>query len=137
VANHIYPRYLSLVLHPGIDLTDGNVVAALVNNSASYNSANTDFSSLSGNQVGGSVTPGSPTVTGAVFSANSVTFSSISAGLYVQAIVLYHVNGGAKDLIAWLDTGTGLPITSTSGANITVDWNGSSPSGTIITATGP
>jgi len=112
----------------------GTWKAALLNNSATYNNANTQFSDVSANQIGSSNTlTGNAVSAPGVCSSDSTTFTSISSSLTVKAIVIYiDLGGGVTRLMAWFDTGTGLPLTTT-GTNITVDWNATVSHGTVFT----
>lgn len=61
-----------------------------------------------------------------VADADDITFTSVS-GTSVEAIVLYRHTGteSTSQLIAYIDTGTGLPVTP-NGGNITVSWSAGS-----------
>lgn len=63
------------------------------------------------------------TVTNGVADADDVTFTSVS-GDPVEAIVIYKHTGteSTSRLIAYLDSGTGLPVTP-NGGNITIQWD--------------
>lgn len=63
------------------------------------------------------------TVTDGVADASDVTFSAVT-GASVEAIVLYKHTGveSTSRLIAYIDTGTGLPVTP-NGGDITVQWD--------------
>jgi ApbE superfamily uncharacterized protein (UPF0280 family) len=63
------------------------------------------------------------TVTNGVADADDVTFTAVT-GATVEALVIYKHTGTAATsrLIAYLDTGTGLPVTP-NGGNITVQWD--------------
>ena len=65
-----------------------------------------------------------------VLSANSVTFTGVASGLTVKYIIVYYDTGSATFLAFCDDTGTGLPYTTT-GANVLVNWSGTSTSGVI------
>lgn len=69
---------------------------------------------------------GSRTTTNGVADGADITFSSVPAGDAVQGILIYHHTGveGTSELIAWVDTGTGLPVTP-NGGDITIQWNAS------------
>ena len=139
MSNHIYPIACHDFLTGDIPWVSGTLKAALLNTGASYNSANTIYGDVSAHQEGTPVTLSSQAVSaGAVASAGSATFSGVTATHVVHAIVLFidPGAGGAQRLIAWWDTVVGLDLTAT-GADITVDWNGTTPTGTIITAVGP
>lgn len=63
------------------------------------------------------------TVTGGVADADNVTFSAVS-GDSVEAIVIYQHTGNSATarLIAYIDSGTGLPVTP-NGGDITIQWS--------------
>lgn len=63
------------------------------------------------------------TVVDGVADANDVTFTAVT-GASVEAIVLYKHTGveSTSRLIAFIDSGTGLPVTP-NGGNITVAWD--------------
>ena len=60
---------------------------------------------------------------GGAADANDVTFTTVS-GASIEAIILYKDTGvdGTSDLIAYIDTATGLPITP-NGGDIIVTWD--------------
>lgn len=71
------------------------------------------------------------TVTTGVADANDVTFTAVASGAAISAIIIFQssaVTGGAdvaatsQRLIAYIDTGTGLPVTP-NGGDITVTWD--------------
>jgi hypothetical protein len=73
----------------------------------------------------------SKTGTSGVANAASVTFSAVAANANSHVVVLFQasaVGGGAdvaataQRLIAWIDTGTNLPVTP-NGGDITVTWD--------------
>lgn len=87
----------------------------------------------SGNRIATSGALTSKTVTAGVADAADVTFTAVT-GASVEAIVIYQssaVTGGAdvadtaQRLIAYIDTGTGLPFTP-NGGDITVQWDNGS-----------
>jgi len=65
------------------------------------------------------------TVAAGVFDADNVTFTAVS-GNSVESVNLLKDTGttSTSDLIAYFDTGTGLPVTP-NGGDITVTWNAS------------
>jgi hypothetical protein len=133
VANSLYPKYLDDLLNGAYDTVTASIGCALLNNSASYSSSDTDFTALVANRIGSTVDLTGVTLTGVTISANSVTFTGISASLTVKAVVLFHDTGGGASgaLIAWFDTGTGLPLT-TDGSDVTVNWNNTPTAGNIF-----
>jgi hypothetical protein len=69
---------------------------------------------------------------GGVLSANSVTCTGYTTGNVATWIVCYYNPSSPQYPVFACNVGTGLPYTTT-GANITIDWNGASPSGPIFT----
>jgi len=63
------------------------------------------------------------TTSGGAADANDITFTSVT-GASIEAIVLYKDTGtdATSPLIAFIDTGTGLPITP-NGGDIIVTWD--------------
>ena len=77
-------------------------------------------------RVGSSVTIASgKTVTDGVADGVDITFSSVAAGDAIQALVIFKDTGAeaTSPLIAYIDTGTGLPVTP-NGGDITIQWDG-------------
>lgn len=77
------------------------------------------------------VTLGTKTITSGVADAADSTFTAVTAGAAVPAILIYQasaVTGGAdvaataQRLIAFIDTATGLPVTP-NGGDIVVAWD--------------
>lgn len=58
--------------------------------------------------------------------ADDVTFPAVPSGNQIGAILIYKQDAGGTDndtvLMAWLDTATGLPITS-NGGDIIITWD--------------
>jgi hypothetical protein len=107
--------------------------AALVSG-YTFSSSHTYISDITGN--GGTLVSTSGALTtvthsAGVASADNVTFTSVTTGYTITSIIVYMssaVTGGAdlatsaQRLIAYYDTGTGLPV-ATNGGNITVNWS--------------
>lgn len=83
-----------------------------------------------GTLVATSAALASKAVTSGVADAADVTFSAVASGAAITGILVFQssaVGGGAdvaataQRLIAWYDTGTGLPVTP-NGGDITVQW---------------
>jgi hypothetical protein len=70
--------------------------------------------------------------TAGVASANSLTLTGIAASLTATWVVVFFNNGVVNFPILADNVGTGLPYT-TLGTNITIDWNGATPSGPLFT----
>lgn len=76
-----------------------------------------------GARIAVSSTLGSPTHTAGVADASDVTVTAVS-GASVERLVIYQHTGtdATSDLVASIDTATGLPVTP-NGGNITVAWD--------------
>lgn len=125
MANTLYPKGKQKFLGAEIDLDTDTIKAALIDSSASYNSAHEFWSSLVGDVVGTPQTLASVTLTNGVFNAANVTFSAVS-GNPVAAVVIFKDTGSSatSPLIAWIDTTAGGPIAVTpSGGSIIVNWD--------------
>lgn len=130
MANGLYAKAKEGLLNGTINWATGNIKAVLVDTgtyspSLSTNQYLSDITS--GARIATSANLTSKTVTGGVADAADVVFSAVS-GATVEAVVLYQDTGTAStsSLIAFIDTGTGLPITP-NGGDITIQWlNGSS-----------
>lgn len=61
------------------------------------------------------------TITGGVFDADDLTLSSVT-GDEAESIVLYNDTHASDELLLYIDTATGLPVTP-NGADITVQWD--------------
>ena len=126
MANALYDKGRENFLNGNIDWTADNIKVVLVD-AADYtvDLVNHDF--LDDIAVGGRVaTSGnlsSKTSTAGVADAADVTFSSVT-GDQSEALVIYRDSGTAStsELIAYIDTATGLPVTP-NGGDITVTWD--------------
>ena len=92
-----------------------------------FNAAHTTIASVtgaSGTIVASSGAFTNKTLTGGVADADDVTFTAVAAGAAIPAVVIYRegASDSARDLIAYMDTGTGLPVTP-NGTDITVAWD--------------
>jgi hypothetical protein len=128
MANALYAKAKEAILNADIDLLVDNIKVVLVDTGVyTPNLATDDFLSdisapariaTSGNLASKSTTDG-------VFDAADITLTSIT-GNSVEAIVIYKDTGSAatSPLIAYIDTGTGLPITP-NGGDIVLQWSGS------------
>jgi hypothetical protein len=134
MANALYPLWKQNILKADanyeLDSAEGTtgVYAALVDTGTyTYSAAHQFYSSLSGIAGTDQEILTKTQVTG-TFDGDNLTFTAVSAGNNIEAIVLYRKNAGANTtwpLIAYLDTGiSGLPVTP-NGGNITVTWNAS------------
>lgn len=128
--NKLFPRYKEALLGSGVNLVSGAIKAQLVDTGAYTQSDSHQFLSSvpAAARVGAAVTLASKTVTGGVFDAADVTFSSVPAGSgtadKAEALIIFRDSGteGTSELIAYIDTATGLPITP-NGGNVSVAWD--------------
>ena len=105
-------------------MVDDTIKVVLVDTGTyTYNAAHDFYNDLSG-ILGTGVELGSRTVTLGVFDAADVTFTTPSAGTTIEALVIYKDTGNVatSNLIAYIDTGTGLAFT-TNGADIDIVWD--------------
>jgi hypothetical protein len=126
MASVIYPNAKEQFLSGGIDLTTDVIRAVLIDTGTyTYSAAHEDYADLSGVVGSESDAFGSKTVTDGVFDAANITFTAVT-GASVEAIVIFQDTGVAANdlLIAYIDSGTGLPVTP-NGGDITISWSGS------------
>ena len=126
MASAIYPITKKAFLDADCDLLTVVVKAVLIDaGTYTYNAAHNFYDDLSGVVGTESAALDGKTTTGGVFDANNITFSAVT-GATVEAIVLFEDSGDAATdrLIAYIDTGTGLPVTP-NGGDITISWNNS------------
>ncbi|RDJ35548.1 MAG: hypothetical protein DWQ19_12080 [Crenarchaeota archaeon] len=127
MANALYDTGRAAFLNAQIDWTDDNIKCVLVDtDDYSVNLSTHDFLAdiPAGARVATSGNLAGKTSTAGVADANDVTFSGVS-GDECEAIVIYKDSGDAatSQLIAYIDTATGLPVTPT-GGDITIAWDG-------------
>jgi hypothetical protein len=127
MANLLFPSYKNLILQGGLNLSSLTIKAALIDTGAYTYSAAHDFLDdvPGGAIIGTAQTIGSKTFTAGVFDGADVTFTAVT-GATVEAILIFNDTGTAStsNLIALIDTGTGLPLTPT-GATEIVQWHAS------------
>jgi hypothetical protein len=126
MASALYPIGKKAILDADVDLLVDTIKAALLDTgTVAYNAAHDFYNDISAGVVGTPVTLGTKTTTGGVFDAADSTFTAVT-GATVEAIVIYKDTGNVatSQLIAFIDTGTGLPATP-NGGDITIAWNAS------------
>lgn len=125
MASALYPIGKKAILDAGINLDTDTIKAVLVDTGTyTYSAAHDFLNDLSGT-VGTAQTIANTTTTSGTFDGDNVTYTAVS-GATVEAIVLYKDTGNSatSNLIAYIDSGTGLPVTP-NGGDITVSWNAS------------
>lgn len=133
MANAVFPKAKEGFLDGSIDLDTASIKVALVRG-YTYDGTDEFVSDVTG--AGGTLhaTSGalsSIDVTDGVFDAADVTFTTPSANANNHSLLIFQSSavGGGSDVaassqrvIAWIDTGTGLPI-APAGGDITVVWD--------------
>lgn len=126
MANALYDKGREAFLNGDIDWSADNIKVVLVD-AADYtvDLANHDFLNdvAAGARVATSGNLSSKTSTAGVADAADVTYSSVS-GDQSEALIIYKDSGveSTSNLIAYIDTATGLPVTP-NGGDITVTWD--------------
>jgi hypothetical protein len=130
MASVFYPKYLEYIQGLGCgsgSVRTGTLKAALLNTDVvAYNAAHDFYNDISAGVVGTPVEITSPTFTSGVLDGTNVTWSSVPGTTTLEAVVVYLDTGNVatSHLICFIDSGTGLPITS-DGNNIACTWGGS------------
>jgi hypothetical protein len=134
MANALYVAFRNGVLGSHatrVDLDADTIKAVLIDHGTDTPNVSTDdfYNDISAGIVGslssGLTSKTIGTVAAGVFDADNVTFTAVS-GNSVESVNLLKDTGNTatSDLIAYFDTGTGLPVTP-NGGDITVTWNAS------------
>lgn len=134
MANALYVAYRNGVLGSHatyVDLDADTIKVALIDHGTDTPVVATDdfYNDISAGLVGSLssalTTKTIGTVAAGVFDADNVTFTAVS-GNSVESVNILKDTGNAatSNLIAYFDTGTGLPVTP-NGGDITVTWNAS------------
>lgn len=128
MANSLYGLFKQNLLNGDIALDSTNVRVVLVDTSAYSVSINThDFLDdiPGGARIAVSGNLANKTTSLGIFDADDITISAVS-GATVEAVVLYIHTGtdSTSHLIAYIDTGTGLPFTP-NGGDVLVSWSNS------------
>lgn len=128
MANALYDKGREGFLDGTIDWDTGDIRAMLVDNALyTVDLANHDFlNDVTVGEVSRTVADMTvKTVTGGTADAAPITFSSVAGPTSIESIVIYQHTGvdSTARLIAYIDTATGLPVTS-NGGDITVTWDG-------------
>lgn len=131
MANALYDKGREGFLDGSIDWDTDTIKVALIDTGVyTVNLSTHDFwddVNTGGAVIGTPQTLSGKTVAAGVADANDVTFTAVT-GATVEALVIYKDSAGADStdrLIAYIDTGTGLPVTPNGGDIIVVWDNGS------------
>lgn len=124
MANSLYGKGREALGDGSIDLVNDTIKVTLIDTGTYSVSIDVhDFEDDLSGVVGTAQTITSPTNTLGTFDGANVTFSSVS-GATVEALVIYKDTGtpSTSNLIAYIDTATGLPVTP-NGGDITITWD--------------
>jgi len=124
MANALYDTGRDAFLTGGINVSSDSIKVALVTSAYTANMATDQYySSVSASVVGTPVALSGITHSAGILKASASTFTAVS-GSQVTQIVVYKDTGTAStsQLIARIDTATGLPVTP-NGGNITINWD--------------
>ena len=126
MANTLYDAGREAFLNGDIDWTNDTIKIALVDTGTYTFSQTHDFYNDVSGVVGTPQTLASKTSTAGVADAADVTFTAVS-GATVEALIIYKDTGNTatSNLIAYIDSATGLPATP-NGGDITVTWDSGS-----------
>lgn len=125
MSNRIYPKCKQALGNKQIDLDTDDLRVILVKSSYTYNAAHDFLDDLGANTLGTAQAIGSRTLTNGTLTtaATSVTFSAVTTGQTVNAVVYYIHTGtsSTSNLVAYVDTQadtTPISIT-TNGGDVT------------------
>ena len=131
MANVVYSKAKERALtNDGIQWSTGDIKAVLVTetdaggDNYAFSAAHEFLSSIDANaRVATSGNLASKSVTNGVADAASVTFTAVT-GHQCDCVVLYRDTGdpATSELIAYIDSATGLPVTP-NGGDITIEWD--------------
>ena len=128
MANALYAKGKEKILSGAINLPSDTIKASLLSSSYTANLSTDEFwSTISANLLNTSQTLGSKTVTAGVFDAADVTFTAVTSGSTVKAVVIWKDTGtpSTSPLLVYIDTITGFPL-ATNGGDITITWDNGS-----------
>lgn len=128
MANFLYNKAKQKFLGGDLALDTMDIKVVLVDTDQYVaNQATDEFltSIVAGARIATSANLANKSITDGVFDADDITLSTVT-GVESEAIVIYHDSGvaGSSELIAYIDTGTGLPITP-NGGDIVLQFSGS------------
>ena len=125
MANALYAKGKEKILSASINLPSDTIKASLLSSSYTANLSTDEFwSTISANLLNTSQTLGSKSVTAGVFDAADVTFTAVTSGSTVKAVVIWKDTGtpSTSPLLVYIDTITGFPL-ATNGGDIQIIWD--------------
>lgn len=124
MANAFYPSALKAFLDGGIDLLTDTIKAVLIDSADyTYSSVHDFLDDVPAGARISTITLGSKSTTDGVFDAADGQFTSVTGDEF-EAVIIYKDTGveGTSNLICFIDTGTGFPLTP-DGGNIDITWD--------------
>lgn len=133
MANAMYTAGRNGLVDNTINWTTDTIHAVMVTSSYTFSAAHATMENANvptAARVGSSSALTSTTKTGSALDAADLTFSSVSAGSTVDAVVIFKYvtseTSASSIPIAYIDTAGGSPISvATNGGDITFSWNAS------------
>lgn len=127
MSNALYDKGRESFLTGGINASSDTIKAILIDTAVyTVNLATDQFlSTISGSAIiGSAVTLASKTVAAGVFDAADISFTGLVAAPTIEAIVIYKDTGSSatSNLIAYIDTATGLPVAALA-TQVDVTWD--------------
>lgn len=128
MANTLYNIARKQFLEAQINWDTDDIKCRLIKTSEySFSATHVNMTDIPGSsRVGSEMTLTTSVTNEGAADANDVTFAAVESGHQIGAIIIYKQDSGGTDadtvMIAYLDTATGLPITS-NGGDIIVTWD--------------
>jgi hypothetical protein len=117
MANAFYKPGLKAFLDGGIDLLTDTIKVVLIDAADyTFSDAHDFLDDVAAGARIATATLASKTTTDGVFDAADVTFTSVTGDQF-EAVIIYRDSGveGTSELICYIDTGTGFPLTPDGG----------------------
>lgn len=124
MASALFNKARQKLLDALLDLNDGDIRAMLVRSTYAYVATHEFVADLGAVDNGRSASLANTTVTDGVFDADDSSLVA-TAAVASNAIVLFVHTGvdATASLVAYIDTGTGLPFTPAAGQTVTLQWD--------------
>jgi len=128
MANALYPLAKQTFLSgtTDIDMDNGDVRVMLTLNTYTYASTDQYLGDMPSTDYdnGRSATLTNPTIANGVFNADDTSLTATAASASDALILYIHTgNDATSPLIAYIDTGTGLPLTPGAGGTVNITWD--------------
>ena len=128
MANTLYDNARKMMLEGDLDWANDTIKVQLVKSGEySFDATHVSMDDMAGPAKVGDAETMNTSVTGnGAADADNVTFPQVASGHQISALVIYKDLGTNNEvdklLLVWIDTSTGLPITS-NGGDIIVTWD--------------